>query len=224
MVKTTKRKVIIFWKCWRHTWLRMASFSEGKNEGRGKGTFAEEIGTWAVWPGHTSFLPSPKGPLSGGIYSQDPKPWHIPNCHWPVLVSGGERLHLWPRREEVHLQGLPGLDDTALCSWQVKDPNNKAELRRTVYLDNVGLRSKITQSLKSAFIKEYSFSSPIPFKRKSCQSVVCAHTAKLQDYKYQTWGKDSCLYSPVSGRLTRRKYLHEFQQMRTSSFTMRLSL
>lgn len=42
---------------------------------REKGTFAEEIGTLAVWPGHRSFLPSPRGPLSAGVYhSQDPKP------------------------------------------------------------------------------------------------------------------------------------------------------
>lgn len=59
----------------------------------------------------------------------------------------------------------------ALCAWQIKYLNNKAELRLTVLLDNVGLRSAITCCLKIAFTKEYSFSSLIPFKRKSHQSV-----------------------------------------------------
>lgn len=78
---------------------------------------------------------------------------------------------LQPRRAEVHLRGSTWPDDMALCSWQIKYLNNKAELRLTVHLDNVGLRSTITHCLQSAFTKEYIFSSPIPFKRKSYQSV-----------------------------------------------------
>lgn len=144
---------------------------------RKKGTFAKEIGTLAGWPEHGSFLPSPKG--AAFWRHLQPRPQVLMHYKLPLACHFKQKRMVAPlakERDGTPTRDISGPADMAPRSQQIKYLNNKAELRLT---GNVGLRSKITHSLKSAFTKEYLFSSPVSFKRKSCQSVVCAYITEL---------------------------------------------
>lgn len=152
-------------------------------------------------------MPSPKG--AAFLRHLQPRPQVLTHYKLPLACHCKWKGKFAPWAKErggAPTRGIPGPDDMAPCSWQIKYLNNKAEPRLTVHLDNGGLRSTVPHSLKRA-LTEYIFSSPIPFKKKSGQSVVCAHVAELQDFKPQTCCRDSCLSSPVSGVLARGKTL-----------------
>lgn len=129
---------------------------------REKGTFAEEIGMLAGWPEHGSFLPSPKG--AAFWRHLQPRPQVLTHHKLPLACHFKQKRMVAPlakARGGTPTRDIPGPADMALRSRQIKYLNNKAELRLT---GNVGLRSKITHSFKSAFTKEYLFSSPFLLK------------------------------------------------------------